>query len=307
MSLSRQISAHRSTIVFGVLLTLCVASLVTGTEATLVQNGVRRVVAATAYPFLSTKRAIERGTDRALAFAFNYDGIRREQDALRDEVMRLKAAVARRAEVAQENQRLREMLDFVRHEARLELEPVRVLQNAEGMLWIDRGRRHGIAPSMSVITRAGVVGIVVHVDDFTASVATIHHRDCKVGAMVLRNRLRAYDGVIHPSGSDLSRVCTMEYIDLKDEVRIGDLVVTSPESLFPAGITIGTVKNVSGSGTLWRSAEIEPAVDVYRLDEVFVVRHAVPTADEVAGPPVAVAVRATDLPEARTLQERYAP
>lgn len=288
------------------LVACCLASLASGREAGWIQGGARRAVAATAYPFLSAKRGVERATDRALATAFNHDRIHREQEALRAEVVRLKAAVARRAEVDLENQRLREMLAFQRQQGRLTLEPVRVLQNAEGMLWIDRGRRHGIAPSMSVITRDGVVGIVVQVDDFTASVATIHHRDCKVGAMVMRNRLRAYDGVIHPSGGDLSRVCTMEYIDLKDEVRIGDVVVTSPESLFPAGITIGTVKSVSGSGTLWRSAEIQPAVDVYRLDEVFVVRHAAPAEDELAGPPAALAQR-LELPEARTLQERYAP
>jgi rod shape-determining protein MreC len=290
-----------------VLVLACLASLMTGTETTLVQDGVRRVVSATAYPFLSVKRGMERGTDRALDVVFNFTRIQQEQDALRSEVARLKAEVAKRAEVGIENRRLREMLAFVREEARLTLEPVRVLQNAEGMLWVDRGHRHGIVPSMSVITRDGVVGIVVQVDDFSASVATIHHRDCKVGAMVLRNRLRAYDGVIHPSGNDLSRVCTMEYIDLKDDVRIGDLVVTSPESLFPAGIVIGRVTNVSGSGTLWRSAEIQPAVDVYRLDEVFVVRRAVPSPEEVAGPPVALAARAAEPPESETLQERYAP
>ena len=71
--------------------------------------------------------------------------------------------------------------------------------------------------------------------------------------MVERNRLRAYDGVVHASRSDLTRLCTMEYIDIKDNVRIGDVVVTSPESLFPTGYLIGRVVAVHDSGTLWKT------------------------------------------------------
>ncbi len=307
VSLSRQISAHRPTLLLLVLVFLCTASLLSGTEAGPLQRGARRFISATAYPFLATKGGLENGTRYALDYFFNYDLLREDNAALREEVMTLKAAVVRRAELHHENERLRNMLAFVREEARLSLEPVKVIQSAEGMLWIDRGAIHGIEPSMCVVAQEGVVGVVVQVDDFTASVATIHHRDCKIGAMVRRNRLRAYDGVIHPSGSDLTRVCTMEYIDMKDDVRVGDLVVTSPESLFPAGLTVGTVASVTGSGTLWKSAEIQPAVDVYRLDEVFVVRKSVPLPDELTGPPVAVATRAPEPPDTRSIQERYAP
>lgn len=307
MSISRQISAHRPTIVLIVLVLGCLVSLVTGTEAGPIHRTARRFISGTAYPFLAAKMRIESGTSYVLEYFFAYDNLRNDNAALREEVVTLKQAVLNSVEAKNENKRLHEMLGYVRAEARLTLEPVKIIQSAEGMLWIDRGSMNGIKPAMCVVAQDGVVGVIVQVDDFTSSVATIHHRDCKVGVMVRRNRLRAYDGVIHPSGSDLTRVCTMEYIDMKDDVQKGDLVVTSPESLFPAGLPVGTVSSVTGSGTLWKSAEIRPAVDVYRLDEVFVVRQAMPSPEELAGPPVALASRAPEQPETQSIQERYAP
>jgi rod shape-determining protein MreC len=269
---------------------------------------------------------MERATDYTLGMIFRYDEYRRDNESLRQEVANLKKTVLSRAEIAEENKRLHRMLDFVRDEPRLKLEPVRVIESYKGMLRIDRGAVHGIKQFMCVLNEAGVVGIVTDVNDFTSTVATLHHPDCKVGAMVLRNRLRAYDGVIHASGSDLSRICTMEYIDMKDDVRVGDLVVTSPESLFPAGYLIGTVSAWHASGSLWKTADITPAVDPYRLDEVFVVIKAKTSEDELTTPekepePLpepslapessagakAAATTAPEMPDNRPIQERYAP
>ena len=138
--------------------------------------------------------------------------------------------------------------------------------------------------------------------------------------MVLRNRLRAYDGIIHASGSDFSQLCTMEYIDMKEDVRSGDWVVTSPESQFPAGLPIGRIRNVRSGAGLWKSAEVEPLVNPYRLDAVFIITHAVEGAEYVAGPPVALRAEARgdgdeeaglslapEMPDMRPLQERFAP
>ncbi|MCC6142187.1 MAG: hypothetical protein IT368_00115 [Candidatus Hydrogenedentes bacterium] len=108
----------------------------------------------------------------------------------------------------------------------------------------------------------------------------------------------------------------MEYIDLKDEVRVGDQVVTSPESLFPSGYPIGTVTAVHGTGTLWRTAEIDPAVDPYALDEVFVVTTYSSATEDLEGPPPEAVEETVELEadaqpppaaDMRTIQERFAP
>ncbi len=297
-------------------------SLVSGTEASLLQRGVVRVVSVTAYPFLVAKNRAARAAGGAYRYVSDYEGLQGKIRELTRETARLRTGTARLAMLEGETARLRDMLNFTRENPRLTLEPVSVLESYKGMLRIDRGAAHGVRPSMCVINETGVVGMVTEVADFTATVATLHHMDCRVGGMVLRNRLRAYDGVVHASGNDLSRICTMEYIDMKEEVRPGDVVVTSPESLFPAGLPIGRITAVhTGGGSLWKSAEVVPAVDPYRLDEVFLVRRAVESPEYYSGPKAdflemtarqqeaagAAVAAGGPAPDTRTIQERFAP
>ncbi|MBW7863607.1 MAG: rod shape-determining protein MreC [Candidatus Hydrogenedens sp.] len=321
LNLGRILSEHRPVALLAVLVLGSLVSLVRGTESSLVRGGVVRVVAATAWPFLEARRAVSGAAGDAYRFVSDYQGALDEAKALGQEVAKLKTDTARLAMLQAENGRLRNMLGFVRENPRLTLEPVTVLESYKGMLRIDRGGVHGIRPSMCVVSTQGVVGVVTEVADFTSTVATLHHMDCRVGAMVLRNRLRAYDGVVQASGNDLSRICTMEYIDMKEEVRVGDIIVTSPESLFPAGLMIGRISAVHDGGSLWKSAEVVPAVDPYTLDEVFLIRRTVEDPSWLSGPKedflgmtartraaAGEAVSAgTPAPDLRTLQERFAP
>jgi rod shape-determining protein MreC len=322
LNLVRILSEHRPVVVLIALVGASLLSLIRGTEPSVVQRGVVRAIAATAYPFLSAKNRVSGTVSRAYHFVAEYETMQDENRGLSVEVARLKNGVARLAALEGENGRLRGMLNFTRSRPQLTLEPVSVLESYKGMIRIDRGAVNGVRPSMAVITDEGVVGVVTEVADFTSTVATLHHMDCRVGAMVERNRLRTYDGVVHSSGNDLSRICTMEYIDMKEDVRVGDVVVTSPESLFPAGYLVGRVSAVhDGGGSLWKSAEIVPAIDPYKLDEVFLVRRDIEDPSYLAGSrgdflaDTAAAQAAADravarggeTPDTRTLQERFAP
>ncbi len=325
LNLGRILSEHRPVVVLMVLVGASLLSLLRGTEPTVVQRGVSRAVAATAYPFLTAKNSVHETFSRAYRFVADFEALQNERRALSSEVARLKSSVARNAGLESENTQLRRMLTFARRRPRLTLEPVSVLECYKGTIRIDRGAVNGVRTSMAVVTDEGVVGVVTEVLDFTSTVATLHSiADCNVGAMVERNRLRAYDGIVHSGGSDLNRpsICTMEYIDMKNEVRVGDIVVTSPESLFPAGYLIGRVSAVhTGAGALWKSAEIAPAVNPYKLDMVFLVRRDIEDPSYLAGSrgdflAEAAAAQAAsgqavaqggETPDTRTLQERFSP
>lgn len=261
----------------------------------------------TSYPFLKALKAVEYGVDYAVGLAINYDQARDEAAILRRRVADLVQRAANRNELCAENRRLRSMLRFVRNEPRLTLEPVKVLENFKGILTIDRGARHGIHESMCVLTEDGIVGLVTEAGVLNSNVVTLQNVDCKIPAMILRNRVR---GMVHGSGSDLNPYCTMQYIDMKHDVQENDLVVTSPESsIFPAGYPIGRIDRAPESGSLWKAASVEPAVDPYRLDEVFVVRRAVQPFEALAGVgPAGVPISvAPVMPDTRSLQECYAP
>lgn len=286
---------------------MSLASLATGTRTSPIRNGLRQGVSITAYPFLRALKGIEQGIAYTTGLVFSYHDARKEADEMRRRLANAMQQAAERGEFARENARLRRMMDFVRAEPGLTLEPVSVIDSFKGVIRIDRGSLHGVEESMCALSEGGIVGTVTQVNLASANVATLHNGDCRVGAMIERNRVR---GTVHGSSGDLSRYCTMTYIDMKDEVRVGDTVVTSPESMFPAGRLVGRVIAVHDEpGSLWQYADVAPATDPYRLDELFIVRRTVTPLAEPA-PPSRENARlsvAPEVPDTRSIQERYAP
>ena len=313
MAITRIMAAHRAEVILATLSLLSLASLLSGASSSIIQRSLSRVVSFSSKPFLVARTSVEEGVTYSLDFIWRYNELRAAADENKALRTRLQTTLARDDELVKENRRLRGLLDFARAEPRMTQRPVRIVENLRGMLTIDQGRVHGIEKRMAVITEQGVVGIVTEVNDLMAYVATLHHRDCRIAAMVHRNRVRAYDGVVKANGTDYNYICSMDFIDMKNDVRPGDIVVTSPESVFPAGLPVGKVTVVHETGgALWRWAEIEPAVDPYVLDEAMVVTRYVPD-EEVfsSGVPgesyrAAVSV-APESPDERPVQERLAP
>jgi rod shape-determining protein MreC len=182
-----------------------------------------------------------------------------------------------------------------------------VIQHARGVLTVDRGSFHGIRESMCVISPDGVIGIVSQVGPLTSSIATLQSEECRVDAMVKWNRVR---GRVFGSGSDLSALCTMHYIDLADQVREGDEIGASPDSIFPPGYLIGRVVGSPKVGQLSQSAAIMPAADPFRIDEVFILMSANLDWREYVAPATeseAASGDAAALADVQTMQERLAP
>jgi rod shape-determining protein MreC len=79
----------------------------------------------------------------------------------------------------------------------------------------------------------------------------------------------------------------LEYVQRTDDLQEGDVLITAGGSgIFPQGLRIGRVTNVGKKPVgLFLTAEVAPAVDFSRLDEVEVVVAApppLPPSDNVA-------------------------
>lgn len=285
---------------------LSLASLAMGTRTSLIRGGIHSVVSITKYPFLKVMNAAERAAGYAGKLIFDYNGAIEGARVAQERLANVMQHATERAELLSENERLRRLLGFARNEQGLKLEPVAVIEAFKGHLTIDRGSLHGLVDPMCAVTDEGVVGVVTQVDLLSSNLITLHNPECKISAMIERNRVR---GIVHGSSSDLSRYCTLKYIDMKDDVRRNDLVVASPGSMFPTGFPIGRIAEIDDTGSLWKLAYVEPIVDPYRLDEVFVLRQAVAPPDEMAGPtaPESGGSVAPPVPDTRPLQQRYAP
>lgn len=307
MAVSRRISGHRSKVILIALVLLSAVSLASGARGRAVSDGIRTVIGVVSLPFLAAFGKVEVAYNYTTGLATNYSDVRGENLALSVKVAQLEQRVSRVSELDTENRRLRKMLAFQRQHPEFTIVPAEVIQHARGVLTVDRGSFHGIKESMCVISPDGVIGIVSQVGPLTSSIATLQSEECRVDAMVKWNRVR---GRVFGSGSDLSALCTMHYIDLADQVREGDEIVASPDSIFPPGYLIGRVVGQPKAGQLSQSAAIMPAADPFRIDEVFILLSASLDWREYVAPADGVKAATGDvaaLADTETMQERLAP
>jgi rod shape-determining protein MreC len=135
-------------------------------------------------------------------------------------------------------------------------------------LVLDKGARE-VRPHMPVVAPDGVVGAVLHVTGDTVDVQLAV--DAAFGVDVEDERTRAR-GFVRGTGDPTRYGCKVEMVDSRDEVEIGDLLVTSGKGRwFPRGIPVARVTRVV-KRELGRDQDVDavPTVDFARLDSVLV-------------------------------------
>jgi rod shape-determining protein MreC len=144
---------------------------------------------------------------------------------------------------------------------------------------LDRGRDHGVRSGNPVITSQGVVGLVTATSGRAAKTMLVLDRQSSIDGIVQRSRAR---GIVRGRGTaDLE----FEFVTRGSDVEPGDVVITSGMGgVYPKGLKIGVVGNVEDpAGRLLQTAQLEPAVDFSRLEQVFVMLHRGPTLELLYG------------------------
>jgi rod shape-determining protein MreC len=133
---------------------------------------------------------------------------------------------------------------------------------------LDKGARD-VRSHMPVISPDGVVGAVLHVVGDTVDVQLAV--DAAFGVDVEDERTHAR-GFVRGTGDPARYGCKVEMVDSRDDVEIGDLLVTSGKGRwFPRGIPVARVTKVI-KRELGRDQDVDaaPTVDFSRLDNVLV-------------------------------------
>lgn len=119
-----------------------------------------------------------------------------------------------------------------------------------------------------VFTEHGVVGRVVVEAGRYAKVLLLTDRSFSISAMLARTRQR---GMVRGAGAGR---LAFDFIPQQADVQIGDEVVSAGiDGIFPRGLRIGQVASIQSGQDLFQRIEIAPAVDLGRLDQVFVLSH----------------------------------
>jgi len=196
-------------------------------------------------------------------------GIRNENQQLLQEIAELKDRLNRSLEDSVQYNRLRGQLLFAQRQPDRKVFAEIIgesIDNIHQMRLINRGSKHGLKRNFSAILREGLVGRVQSVTPFQSNLQLITDFRSRVPALIQRNRIR---GLIYGTQTGLE----MRQINRRAKVKKGDRVITSGlGGLYPKGILIGTIVEVRVQPhELFQTASIETAVDLSRMEEVFII------------------------------------
>lgn len=197
-----------------------------------------------------------------------------ENRRLEEEIARLREEKSRLIGVLQENSRLRELLEFKRKHPTYELASAHVVGRDTTpyfrVMTLKLETDADIEPQMPVVVAGGVVGQIHRTYGSFADVVIVSDPRSRVDAISQRNRAQ---GIVQGLGEARSYEAKIAYLRREDEVREGDVMVTSGMGgVFPRELVVGTIEEVTRSERgLFQEAVLEPAVDFSRLEEVFVV------------------------------------
>jgi rod shape-determining protein MreC len=198
--------------------------------------------------------------------------VNEENKRLREELNALRQEKFELAEIKAQSTRLKKLLDF-KDVSPYPVVSANVIGASPSMLRsqvviVDKGGADGITEGMPVASYDGIVGRILLAGDKSSEVLLITDPVSAVDAYIHRTRAR---GIVKGVGSG----CVMEYIENKSDVSVGDKVISSgKDGFFPKGVIIGTVTDISPSGS-FISAGVSPHVDLNSLEEVVIIQKSV--------------------------------
>lgn len=135
-------------------------------------------------------------------------------------------------------------------------------------LFINKGRRDGLARGMPVLQIDGLVGRLEKTSEHHAQVLLLNDPGFAVDCLSQRSRVRGvWTG--HPDG-----FCQIKYVSRNDDIQTGDTIITSGlDELVPKGITLGRVKRVvSQVKGNFLFVEVSPQVNLGQIEEVLILQ-----------------------------------
>lgn len=203
----------------------------------------------------------------------------RDLQEAKDEISRLEAqidALERENEELREGEAERQLLQDLFNRARQSPELTRQTANVIGFdtspavqsIIIDKGANDGMRVGMPVESHRGLIGRIFRTASNSSQVILITDNASAIPARLSNSRAA---GILQGNGP--GGPLTMDWIDLKYQVEVGEVVATSGlGGNFPEDIVIGRVTEVERSeARLFQRAVVQPATDFDTLEIVFVV------------------------------------
>ena len=258
-----------------VVLIVVLATALLGGRAGLASN----IAGGVSSPVGRAAEAAVQWVEGLYGYIYKYDQLVAENNSLRAQLAEAQQQAINAAEYEEENERLRELLNFAQKNTDFVYEPAKITEwsssNWSSSFTISKGSANStteIEVGDCVVTEYGaLVGQIIEIGDTWSTVRTIVDASIDVGALV---------GEAETVGMCIGDFALMQegylkltYLSESAQLVEGDVVLTSGKGTFiPQGLIIGYIHSVlsEASGqTLY--GVVEPACDLDNLTQVFII------------------------------------
>ena len=135
---------------------------------------------------------------------------------------------------------------------------------------IGKGSKHGLEVGMAALSEnRQMVGIITDLGDNWATVTTILDSGLEISAAIASS---GYTGVVQGTyQSENTQVLRMNYLSTDAVLKNGDQVVTTGSTMYPKGLLLGKISNVSLDETgVAKYAALKASCDLDDLEQVFI-------------------------------------
>ena len=260
----------RILLVAAVLLTagLAVLSNVTG------QSMPRLAVQGILAPFRYAGNALTNQAEDIYTYIFEYEALKAENEALRQQVTQMEELTREADAVARENERLRDLLDMSRTHEEYGLVDAYIIAWSStdwtNTVTINRGTDSGIEEGMCAITSDNeVVGVVTEAGADYAVVKTVLDSSLEISATIASS---GYNGMVTGGYIDGRKdMLRMKYLPSSAVIRNNDQVVTTGSAVYPRNLVLGSVVDAGYDDTgVAKYAVLEPAAEIGKLEQIFI-------------------------------------
>ncbi|EQB35823.1 MULTISPECIES: rod shape-determining protein MreC [Virgibacillus] len=208
----------------------------------------------------------------------------KENRILKEKLAEYKGLIYEVQELKEENEDLRNNLELTDSDNMRNYNPIQAtVMSRSPERWIEqvtinKGKKDGVEANMAVITPEGMVGKVLAPSQSTSTVQLLTGFDQfnRISGTVSRDGQEIF-GMVEGFDKETESLIFRIIEESKEDLKEGELVVSSGMGgVFPAGLPIGEVKEVvPDQYGLTRTALVEPAADMYDINQVIVVDRAV--------------------------------
>lgn len=206
-------------------------------------------------------------------FFFGQHYLQEENQALMQQLANLQAQLQQKNLQLDKYQELKQWRDF--HDPKLQFaESANLLflqVNPSRQIYVlDKGRRNQVFEGQVAIDGQGLIGQIIDVGEYTASLMLIS--DAKSGVPVINKRNGEHGIVV---GTNHHGLLQLLNIPKTDSVQVGDLLVTSGLGLvYPYGIPVGQVQSVTTvPGEDFLAVEVSPKAKLNQHQMVILLKN----------------------------------